>query len=535
VSQSFLRSTAVITAGNVASRLTGFVRVVAIGAALGTTFLGNTYQTANLVSNILFELLAAGLLSSVLVPTFVRLFDAGRDDDAQHVAGALLGVVLVGLGLVTLVGLLARPWLMRALTVAVSDQGVRDEEVRLGSFFLLFFLPQVMLYAVGAVATAMLHGRRRFAAPAFAPMANNLIVTATMIVFAVQRHAAGEEGRPGLGITGSQQAVLAVGTTLGVLGMALVPLVSVRRAGLRLRPRWDLVHPEVRGLGKPGLWAAAFLAFNQVLVAVTLVLANRIEGGVVAYQIAFTFFLLPFAVLANPIFTALYPRLATEAARRQWREFMASVSGGVRLIAFLVLPASALLIAVGRPALRLVQLGSLDAAGAGLVARVLAAYALGLGGYAIFQHLTRATYATADARTPALVHLGATIGAVALMIVLFAAVSGGDKVVVLGIAHSAAMVAAASVLLVLLRRRVGEHVACLASVARSGAGALAAGVVARLVADAVSLGGRGGAAVSVVVAGAAGVAAFASIAWATRAPELRGLQLPPATMAEGVP
>ena len=84
-----------------------------------------------------------------------------------------------------------------------------------------------------------------------------------MIVFAVQRHAGGEQGRPGLDITGAQQAVLAVGTTLGVLGMAVVPLVSVRRAGLRLRPRWDLTHPEVRGLGRPGLWAAAFLAFNQ--------------------------------------------------------------------------------------------------------------------------------------------------------------------------------------------------------------------------------------------------------------------------------
>src|SRR4029077_2789572 len=105
-----LRSTASITAGNVASRVTGFVRVIAIGAALGTTFLGNTYQTPNLVSNILFELLAAGLLSSVLVPTFVRLFDERRDDDAEHVAGALLGVVLVGLGVVTAVGLLARPF-----------------------------------------------------------------------------------------------------------------------------------------------------------------------------------------------------------------------------------------------------------------------------------------------------------------------------------------------------------------------------------------------------------------------------------------
>jgi hypothetical protein len=97
------------------------------------------------------------------------------------------------------------------------------------------------------------------------------------------------------------------------------------------------------------------------------------------------------------------------------------------------------------------------------------------------------------------------------------------------------MVGAASVLLVLLRRRVGEPAACLTSLARSGAGALAAGVVARMVADALALDGRGGAAVTVVVAGVAGIAVFAGVAWATRAPELHGLQLPPATVAEGVP
>ena len=209
---------------------------------------------------------------------------------------------------------------------------------------------------------------------------------------------------------------------------------------------------------------------------------------------------------------------------------MATVSGGVRLIAFLVLPASALLIALGRPTLRLVQLGSLDAAGAGLVARVLAAYALGLVGYSLFQHVTRASYAAGDARTPTLVHLGATAGGVALMVALFASASGDDKVVVLGIAHSAAMVGAASVLLVLLRRRVGERVACLSSLARSAAGALAAGVVARLVADALALDGRAGAAVTVVVAGVAGIAVFTAVAWATRAPELHG---PPAAPGRG--
>jgi putative peptidoglycan lipid II flippase len=533
VSDGLLRSGAVISAGNIASRLTGFVRVLAVGAALGTTFLGNTYQTANLVSNVLFELLAAGLLSSVLVPTFVRLFDSGRDRDAQHVAGALLGVALVALGSVMVVGLAVRPWLMRVLTVTVSDPDVREDEVRLGAFFLVFFLPQVLLYAVGAVATAMLHGRRRFAAAAFAPVANNLVVIATMIVFVLQRNAAGHEGAPGLDLTGAQQTVLAVGTTLGVLGMTAVPVIAARRVGLRLRPRWDLAHPEVRRLAGPGLWAAGFLALNQVLIAVTLVLANRVEGGVVAYQIAFTFFLLPFAVLANPVFTALYPRLASQAGAGEWREFMDSAAGGAGLIAFLVLPASALLFAVGQPLLRLVQVGSLDVSGADFVARVLAAYALGLVGYAILQHLARASYAAGDARTPTLVALGATIGGVVLMVVLFAAASSRNQVVVLGVAHSVAMVGASVALLGLLARRVGVRARLVPSLARSAVAALVAGTVASLAVDAIAADSRAGAAVAVLVAGGAGVAVYIAAAWLMRAPELRRLGRAPAAVTEG--
>src|SRR5437588_10160724 len=93
-----LRSTASITAGNVASRVTGFVRVLAVGAALGTTFLGNTYQSSNLVSNILFELLAAGLLSAPLVPAFVGLLDGGDQAGAEHLGGMLRTLCLSGLG-----------------------------------------------------------------------------------------------------------------------------------------------------------------------------------------------------------------------------------------------------------------------------------------------------------------------------------------------------------------------------------------------------------------------------------------------------
>src|SRR5881394_2046214 len=130
-SMSLLKSTATITAWNAVSRLTGFVRVLAVGAALGTTFLGNTYQSSNLVSNIMFELLAAGLLAAPLVT-----------------------LSAVGLGVVALVGMVAGPVIMRELTADVHGAGVRAAEVRLGAFWLWFFLPQMVLYAVGAIASA---------------------------------------------------------------------------------------------------------------------------------------------------------------------------------------------------------------------------------------------------------------------------------------------------------------------------------------------------------------------------------------------
>src|SRR3954447_13932870 len=147
---SLARSTVTITAWNTVSRLTGFVRVLAVGAALGTTFLGNTYQSSNLVSNILFELLAAGLLAAPLVPAFVGLLDRGHHDDAEHLAGSLLTIALVGLGAVVILGMVAAPWIMRVLTAGVQEDSVRDAEVTLGTFWLLFFLPQILLYAIGA-------------------------------------------------------------------------------------------------------------------------------------------------------------------------------------------------------------------------------------------------------------------------------------------------------------------------------------------------------------------------------------------------
>jgi len=513
-----LRSTASITAGNVASRVTGFVRVIAVGAALGTTFLGNTYQTSNLVSNILFELLAAGLLSSVLVPTFVRFIDAGQRDDAEHVAGAVLGVCLAALGAVLAIGLLLRPLIMRLLTVAVSDPGVRRQEVALGSFLLWFFLPQLLLYAAGAVATALLNGARKFTAPAFAPVANNVIVIATMGAFWALHGSGG-----GLGLSVGERLVLAIGTTGGVLAMTAVSFVAAWRAGLRVRPHWDPRNPAVRALARPGAWAVGFLAMNQLLIAVTLVLANRVAGGVVAYQIAYTFFLLPYAILAQPIMTALFPRLSSDAVAERWARFSGTVTDGVRFVAFLVLPATALMAALARPVLEVMQVGALNAAGGQLVARVVAAYAVGLIGWSALQLLTRASYAADDTRTPTLVAVGLTALGCGLMVWWFARSSGDNRVVVLGLAYSTAMVAGAAALLVLLGHRIRRSLPVGVALVRSMVCAGAAYGAARLVVELLPSSTRAEAALTAVVGAALAVAVYAGLQWAARAPEFKGI------------
>ena len=144
------------------SRGLGFVRVLVVTAVLGTTSLGDAFQSANSVSNVLFELLAAGALSAVLVPTFVQLLDRDDQPGAERVAGGVLGVALVVLGPIVVIGVVFAPLLARALTIGVASD-VAAAQQDLVTFLLRFFVPQVLLYAAGTIITAVLYAMRRFA------------------------------------------------------------------------------------------------------------------------------------------------------------------------------------------------------------------------------------------------------------------------------------------------------------------------------------------------------------------------------------
>ncbi|MCU1351736.1 MAG: putative rane protein putative virulence factor, partial [Acidimicrobiales bacterium] len=466
------RSTASMTALTAISRLTGFVRILVVAAVLGTTFLGNVYQSANTVPNLLFELIAAGVLQAVLIPTLVARLDRGEKAEAEHVAGSVLGLSLAALGVLALIGAIAAPLIARALFSGVADPAIRHAQIRLGTVFLWLFLPQVVMYAAGMVATSVLNAHDRFAIPVFAPAVNNVVVTGAYLWFGWLRHGKA----PSLHLNPLEVAVLAGGTTFGVVAFCALPVAAAVRSGFSLRPRFDRRHPEVRRLGRLGAWAALFLAVTQLLLVVVLVLANRVEGGVVAYQVAFTFFLLPHALFALPVLTALFPQMSRQSVDHDWNGFARSIERGVASISYFVLPAAAALTALAPLLSHAVLFGRTDERGASQVAHVLIGFAPGVYGYGIFLFVSRVLYARGDTRSPALVNIGVAVAGALVMVGGFAATNGSVRVAALAGAHSLAYTVGAIVLYRLAWRQLppGER----PRVARAVTPPLVAAVVA---------------------------------------------------------
>ncbi|MCU1456011.1 MAG: putative rane protein putative virulence factor [Actinomycetia bacterium] len=443
-------------AATFASRGIGLVRVWMITAVLGTTYLGNSYQATSSVSNVLFELLAAGALSAVLVPTFVELLDAGRQREAERLAAGLLGLAAVALGLISVVALFATPWLAHLLTTGAPAGSVARRQEALSAFFLYFFIPQVVLYAFGTVATGVLYAQRRFVITALAPIANTVVLVVAFGVFHLVHPGTG------LDLSLNEKLLLAVTGTLGVVGFCGVPVVALLRSGFRLRAVVHRPDEPLRRLLSLSTWAVLQHMGIGILLAASIVMGNHVEGGVVAYQFAFVAFMAPYAILAQPVHTTILPLLAQDAAVRRFSEFAARVRWAFESLALLTLPVSAMMIALAEPAMRVIG-GVRSTSGIDLLTAALATLALGLFPYSVFLLFARAFYALGDSRTPAIVALvTAAVGAAATVYGALA-FRGTGVVAALGLGNTLAYVLGALVLGWLLERRLGESIVSRAS------------------------------------------------------------------------
>jgi putative peptidoglycan lipid II flippase len=449
--QALVRHTAVMSVGTALSRVTGFLRVATMAFALGVaeTRLPDSYNVANNLPNIIYELVLGGVLTSVLVPVFVE--HLGRDrEEAWESARAVMTVAVVLLGAIMVIGIVAAPWIVRLYTLRVTEN--RAEVQALSTFFLRFFMPQIALYGLGAVATGLLNAHRRFAVPMFAPILNNVVVMGSFLLFAFL--AVPDPSRPPSpeNISVAQKLVLAVGATAGVAAMTLALWPSLRRIGFRFRWRLDWRNAAVRKLVRLSGWVVAYVVINQLGLLVVIVLAGQQQGGYTAYQAAFIFFQLPHAIFAVSIMTALLPTMASDWVERDRTEFRQNLARGIRASAFVVIPAAAGYVVLARPIVRLLlQHGVATAGSTELVAGVLIFFALGLFSFSAFMLLLRAFYAMQDTRTPAIVNLVAVAVNTVANFALFPLL--GVRGLALG--HSLAYTFAALASAVLLRRRLG--------------------------------------------------------------------------------
>ena len=451
---SLARGAAIITLATAASRVTGFIRVIVVAAAMGTTFLANTYQTANTAPNVIFELVAAGVLTSIFVPTFVEYLVKGEEKEGWDVANALTSVALVGLIVIGGLLALAAPLIMRVLTIGVNNAALREEEVELGSTFLRLFAPQVIFYGAGMIMTGALHARRRFALAAVAPIFSNLVVIGTYLLYASMR---GNRSPSVQGITSGEILVLGIGTTLGVVAMTVVLIPQLVRLGWHFRFRFDPRHPAVKRGARLGVWALGYAGGYQAGLIVVLVLANKVEGGVAVYQWAYTFFYLPHALFAAPIFSVLFTAMSEHVARKEEGQLLVRMRDGLRMLGFVLLPMAAGLVALAQPLSQVtLQYGVMTAAGAELVGRVLLAFAVGLPMYSSFLVFTRGFYALGDTKTPTLVNAGTVVVSSVAGVVLFNALPEGWEVAGLAFGHSLGFALGAIVLGRTFHARVGS-------------------------------------------------------------------------------
>lgn len=518
------RSAVVMAVGTTLSRVTGLGRLVAMAFALGVTEsrLADSYNIANTMPNVIYELILGGVLTSVFIPVLVQELRARREDEAWDSVSTLVTTSILVLVAISVIAVVAAPWIIRLFTFRLSGQQQADQQA-LATFFLRLFAPQIAFYGMAAVAGGLLNAHDRFAVPMFAPILNNLVVIATFVAFAAV--VGSTPTAADVGTTASHKLLLALGTTAGVAAMAVAHWPSIRRLPGRLRFRPHFGHPAVRKLARLSVWTVGYVVANQLSFGLALVLANGVQGGPTAMFTAFAFFQLPYGIAAVSIMTALVPRMSAQAVEGDDAGFRASVAGGLRLMGLLLLPATAAYLVLGRPLITtLLEHGVMSAESSRLVAGVLDMFALGLVPFSFFLLLLRAFYCRQDARTPTVVNVVVNAVYAVFSLALYPVL----RVQGLALAHTLCYVAGAAIAGLILARRIGGLEASRTTGAlgrAAAASAIAAGAMVVTVAGvgAVMAAGSDRALVELLAGSVVGGAAFLVAARALGVEELGSL------------
>jgi murein biosynthesis integral membrane protein MurJ len=503
----------------VISRVTGVLRGITIAAVLGATYFANTYQFTNSLPNLIFYgLLAGSLFSSLLVPALVKHIDTGDARGAERVSGGLLGVALLAMLAVVPVAALLTPLLLKLGSLG-SASAAAHGQASAGIILVLLLLPQVPLYALIGTSTAVMNAHRKFALAAAAPALENLgTIVVLGIVWLKYAQTAQQDSTPL-----SLLILLGAGTTAAVALHASVQWWGARRAGVTLRPRAGWREPLVRVVIRRALPAAGQAALVALQLLALLVVADRIAGGVVAFQLAMNFYFLPIAVGATPVALSLVPRLARMTGPGQARQFRETYLRGLAFAAFLIVPAATAYAVLARPLAAAIAYGRFGTNGSvELVQAALTGLAVGIIGETLFMVATYACYARHDTTHPLRGMLVQTVVCAAGIGISLQA-HGAVLLTGLGLSLAAGTLCGAAYLLRHLRRELpGRTHSPWPAVARAAAASVVMAAAAWETAHLINgvFPAAGGHLVAMLAATVVGAGLYLGIQAALRAPEL---------------
>ena len=399
---SLLRSNITVATGTAVSRITGLVRVAALGIVLSQSPVADAYDQANGTPNMIYELLLGGVLSAALVPLFTRL----HEDDDDEATSAVISVGVLMLVVITFVAVLAAPLIFRMYSLLTSSNIDADQYRTAGTMLARIFLVQIFFYGLNALGSALLNARRRFFAAAWAPALSNVaIIASLMLVPGII-----ENRVPQLDDVINNDRLrwtLGLGATVGIAVMALTLVPALIRAKVPFKFNPQFHHPAVRSLRSLSVWALGYVVANQVAIVVIRNLLRGGSGNEDAYTKAFTWFMLPHGLLAVSIATTFLPELSSAISRGERQKVLDRSSLGIRLIALVTLPAGFGLFVLRRAIVGAAfEHGKFTSANALNTSRALAGFALGLVGFSIYLFVLRVFYAHQDARTPFIINVG---------------------------------------------------------------------------------------------------------------------------------
>ncbi|MEO6867685.1 MAG: murein biosynthesis integral membrane protein MurJ [Gaiellales bacterium] len=442
-------ATIIFAAATMLSRFAGLLREVVTAAIFGATTTYSAFTVANQIPNLLRSLVADSALSAAFVPAFTELEENGEKERAWRVAGAVCGVLIAVLGPLTVLAMIATPWIVNPFL----DDTFSPANIELTIGLARLLMPIVLVLALSGVVVGILNAHGRFGAAALAPVAWNAVILISLA------------GAAWFAPTDRQIWIYAAGTLAGTVVQALLPVPWLRGLGGRLSLRSSWRDPKVREVFVHMLPITLSLGLINVQQLISALLAAKVDANVgsllsgldagagpAILDKAFRIYMLPQGIFSVAVSTVVFPVLARMAARDDRAGFSETVDTGLRQILMLLVPSAVFVGVFAVPVTRLLyERGEFDGAQTTAVAVALAAFAIGLTFNGLGLLLIRSLFSLRATWLPALV----SVGTLAVNLVVALATFRSAGVLGIALATSIANIVGVILLYVLLARRTG--------------------------------------------------------------------------------